>query len=105
MELKRQAFPGYLAALTGLVPDMARLRQSLAAEFRYLIGFRKFLTGMPLEENYRIFDAALATAPWNDSLRARIYVQYSYLASTRRDPAERAILMQRAEALYPDQDR
>jgi len=104
MELKRQALPGYLAVLSEDVPNAARLRKSMAAEFRYLVGFRKFLKGMPLDETYRIFDEALAAAPWNDSLRARIYAQYSYLASTRRDPSERAMLMQRAEALYPDQD-
>jgi spermidine synthase len=105
LQLKRQALPGYLAALTGQSPDMVRLRQALAAEFRYLVGFRRFLTGIPLGENYRIFDDVLTMAPWNDSLRARIYAQYTYLASTRRDPAERAILMKRAEALYRDRDR
>jgi hypothetical protein len=105
LELKRQALPGYLAVLSDGVPNAARLRKSMAAEFRYLVGFRKFLTGMPLDETYRIFDQALAVAPWNDSLRARIYAQYSYLASTRRDPSERAMLMQRAEALYSDPGR
>ena len=105
MDLKRQALPEYLAALSDGALNAARLRKSMAAEFRYLVGFRKFLTGMPLDETYRVFDEALAVAPWNDSLRARIYAQYSYLASTRRDPSERAVLMQRAEALYRDPDR
>lgn len=72
------------------------------AEFRYLDGFRTFLEGMPLEEQYRVFDDALTVAPWNDSLRARIYLQYLYNASTRRIPAERARLIERAKALYPD---
>jgi hypothetical protein len=80
--------------------DSAKLRQTLAAEFRYLEGFRKFLAGIPLAEQYRIFDDALAVAPWNDSLRARIFSQYSHIASTRTNPAERARLMQRANSLY-----
>ena len=57
---------------------------------------------MPLMETYRVFDAALAVAPWNDSLRARIYAQYRFLAESRRDPGERAMLMRRASALYPE---
>jgi hypothetical protein len=81
-----------------------RLRQGLEAEELYLKGFGKFLTGLPMMETYRIFDDALAAAPWNDSLRARIYARYAYLASTRLDPAERALLMRRAEALYPNRD-
>jgi spermidine synthase len=101
IDLKRKAYPEFLTALAGKVPDRVRLRQGLTAEERYLKGFGKFLTGMPIEESYRVFDDALAVAPWNDSLRARIYAQYRYLASTRRDPGERALLMGRAAALYP----
>lgn len=71
-------------------------------EFRYLAGFQKFLEGTPLEEQFRIFDDALAVAPWNDSLRARIYLQYRYFASTRWDPAERARLMRKANDLNRD---
>jgi hypothetical protein len=47
-----------------------------------------------------MFDNALAAAPWNDSLRARIYAQYRYFASTQSDPVMRQQLKQRAEALY-----
>jgi hypothetical protein len=80
--------------------DTARIKQTFAAEFRYLEGFRKFLAGIPLTEQYRIFDDALAVAPWNDSLRARIFSQYLHIASTRTNPSERARLMQRANSLY-----
>lgn len=104
IDLKRRAYPDYLAALSGKVADRVRLRQGLEAEELYLKGFGKFLAGLPMMETYRIFDDALAAAPWNDSLRARIYAQYAYLASTRRDPAERALLMRRAEALYPNRE-
>ena len=100
IKLKREAFPDFLASLGADAQDAAMLRQTMAAEFRYLAGFQKFLEGIPLSEQYRIFDDALAVAPWNDSLRARIFAQYSYIASTRRDPAERARMMQRANALY-----
>jgi hypothetical protein len=100
IEMKRDFYPGFLASLDLSVPENRRLRQTLAAEFRYLTGFQKFLQGITLTEQYRIFDDALAVAPWNDSLRARIYVQYSYIASARKDPGERARLMQRADALY-----
>jgi spermidine synthase len=100
IELKRAAYVEFLAGLEASTRDTARMRQTMAAEFRYLAGFQKFLEGMTLTEQYRIFDDALAVAPWNDSLRARIYLQYIYNASTRRQPAERSRLMQRAEDLY-----
>ena len=72
---------------------------------RYLYEFQGFLEGMPLVEQYRVFDETLAVAPWNDSLRARIYLQYVHNASTRRRPEERAMLMKRAEALYNNRNR
>jgi hypothetical protein len=64
-----------LAALYDQVDAPLRLRQALAAEDRYLAGFLRFLQGMPLDDIYRVFDDALAVAPWNDILRARIYAQ------------------------------
>ena len=39
--------------------------------------------------------------PDADSLRARIYAQYAYIASTRHDPRERARLERKASSLYP----
>ncbi len=41
-----------------------------------------------------------ATVPWNDSLRARIYAQYAYLANTQRDPSRHAAMQRKADALY-----
>jgi spermidine synthase len=102
MDLKKAAFMDFLENLEMDPRDKTGIHRAIAAEFRYLEGFRKFLEGVPLEEQYRVFDAALAVAPWNDSLRARIYLQYLYNASTRRIPRERARLMERAKALYPD---
>jgi spermidine synthase len=105
LELKHLALPAYLAQMGQHTQNISRLRQSLEAEFSYLVGFRRFLTGMSLTETYRVFDEALGTAPWNDSLRARIYAQYVYLASTRRDPNQRSAMMMRAEALYSNRNR
>ncbi len=102
IDLKRAEYSRFLAELDVDGQDRADMVRSLAAELRYLNGFKKFLEGMPLDEQYRIFDDALAVAPWNDSLRARIYLQYRYNALSSRLPGERARLMQRAEDLYPD---
>jgi spermidine synthase len=102
--LKREAYPDYLASIEKDGQDSSRLEQTFLAEDRYLVGFQKFLTGISLNEHYRLFDEALSLAPWNDSLRARIYSQYSYIASTRRDPAERARLMRRAYSLYETEE-
>jgi spermidine synthase len=100
LELKRAAFPRYFARLRERTGDLTRLQQSFAAEFRYLEAFGRFLQGMPASEQYRVFDAVLNLAPWNDSLRARIYAQYTYLANSRGDPRERAMMRRKAESLY-----
>ena len=100
IELKREAYPRLLESLEEGGHDTTKLQQTFAAEEAYLLGFQKFLSGIPLAEQYRLFDNALALAPWNDSLRARIFAQYSYIASTRRNPSERARLMKRASSLY-----
>ena len=98
--LKRKAHSGFMAKLQAAPGQQTRLQQTLAAEFRYLEAFGKFLSGIPLSEQYRIFDDALAVAPWNDSLRARLYAQYAYVASMARGPAEKARLMKKAADLY-----
>lgn len=100
IEMKMAAASGLVVSQQLGAQDTLRLSQSLAAEFRYLSGFQKFLEGTTINEQYRIFDDALAVAPWNDSLRARIFAQYRYIASTRRDPVERARFLDRANALY-----
>ena len=53
-----------------------------------------------VDEQYRVFDDALSVAPWNDSLRARIYAQYAYIAETRH-PSQRLPYQQKAQSLYP----
>ncbi|MGD8532150.1 MAG: hypothetical protein PVG80_02280, partial [Gammaproteobacteria bacterium] len=98
--LKRKAYVDYFAELSSDVTSTDKLRQTFAAEFRYLEAFQQYLQGLSLEENYRLFDSVLAQAPWNDSLRARIYAQYRYLASTQTNPSMRKRMMERADALY-----
>jgi len=101
--LRRSARADFEVSLNLNQTQRARLERSLDAEEMYLAGFSAFLGGASLAEQFSTFDAALALAPWNDSLRARIYAQYSYLASTMPDPGERARLMKKAGALYSDE--
>ncbi|MDX2418975.1 MAG: fused MFS/spermidine synthase, partial [Xanthomonadales bacterium] len=98
--LKQQAQAAFIADLQMGNRDMNRLKQTLAAEDAYLLGFEQFQTGISLTDQYRLFDAILAMAPWNDSLRARIFSQYSHIAATRRDASERARLFNKANLLY-----
>jgi len=97
--LRRASQPD-LSNVAAQAGDRVRWQRTFAAEEIYLEGFGRFLRGLPPDEAYRIFDQALATAPWNDSLRARIYAQYAYLASTQRDPSRRAAMQRKADALY-----
>jgi len=99
-ELKRQARANFIAELEIDEKDINRFQKTLAAEDSYLLGFEQFQTGISLADQYRLFDAILAMAPWNDSLRARIFSQYSHIASSRRDPLERARLLKKAGQLY-----
>ena len=99
-ELKHKASPDFLASQLPGIQDSTRFKQTLVAEDRYLMGFQRFLTGLSLPEHYRLFDEILALAPWNDSLRARIFSQYMHIALNNSKPAERAWLLKRANALY-----
>jgi spermidine synthase len=99
-ELKLQAQTDFVANLEINQKDLARFKQTLVAEDSYLLGFERFQIGISMIDQYRLFDAILAMAPWNDSLRARIFSQYSHIASSRRDPSERARLTKKANQLY-----
>lgn len=100
MSLKRQGRAAFIADLKIDIADLTRFEQTLAAEDSYLSGFMRFQTGISLADQYRLFDAILAQAPWNDSLRARIFAQYTHVAMTRRDPIERARLIRKANDMY-----
>ena len=103
-ELKLKAHPEFLTSLEPSIQGGTRFNRTLEVEDRYLLGFQKFLSGMSLAESYRIFDEILALAPWNDSLRARIFSQYMHFALNSKNPAERAWLLKRANALYDQHD-
>jgi len=103
LTLKHRAHEHFFASVAADVPDPDKLRQTFAAEFLYLEAFQRFLGGMSSAEVFRTFDKVLAMAPWNDSLRARIYAQYFHIASTQTDPAARERLMRLAAALYDEE--
>ena len=95
------------ACAIGPLMDEVELYATLCPEQARMLGSNLDALGATDEVKFLVadrvdFDAALAVAPWNDSLRARIYAQYRFLAESRRDPGERAMLMRRASALYPE---
>ncbi|MDH5512337.1 MAG: fused MFS/spermidine synthase [Gammaproteobacteria bacterium] len=97
--LKRAAAPGFLAAIKLRDPDEAeRLKRALAAEQAFLNGYRISLGPVSATDIFRQYDAALALAPWNESLRARIYLHYSDIADSQTDTRIRTYLMERARA-------
>lgn len=100
--LKRTAAAEYLSRFRNQDTDSERIRQSFAAELRYLAGFRQFLKGFPVADQYRTFDGILNDAPWNDSLRAQVLTLYTHFANSAQDPYERARRQQRVDALYQD---
>jgi spermidine synthase len=100
LALKRKAHPDFCASISSDGSDLSRLEESFTAEFLYLEGFQQYLGGMSPGETLRQFDNILKVAPWNDSLRARIYCLYHHAASSQLDPATRTYIMDRAEGLY-----
>ena len=74
----------------------------MAAELSYLAGFRSSLTSgsISAEELFGRYDTALALAPWNDSLRARLFLHYSQVADSQHQLWIKADLMGRALAAY-----
>jgi spermidine synthase len=100
LNLKREAYPDFLASVSVGESNPERLRKTFEAEFRFLEAFQQLLRRIPLAKLYRRLDNTLALAPWNDSLRARIYAQYHYFALAQPNPSRRASMLQRAEALY-----
>jgi spermidine synthase len=100
IQLKSLSSEEYLADLTKDGRDNARIKASIASENYYLLAYQKYLEGISLQEMYQLFDQSLAMAPWNDSLRAQIYAQYSNAALKGRTAAERVNMMIRANSLY-----
>ncbi len=101
MRLRRAAAPQLLSSIRVQDPaQRARLEAAIAADDAYLTGFRRSLSAVSATEIFRQYDAALARAPWNENLRARILLQYSEIAASQRDAGVRAMLMERAISAY-----
>ena len=79
--------------------EAEKLKRALAAEQNYLIGYRISLGPVSATDIFRQYDSALALAPWNDSLRARIFLHYSEIAASQSNPGVKAYLMKRAFAV------
>ena len=103
LQLKGLSDAEYFAGLAKNGQDNTRIRASLDSENSYLIAYQKYLKGISQQDMYRLFDQTLALAPWNGSLRAQIYAEYSYRALSGRSATERVNMMKRAESLYESQ--
>ena len=98
--LKRAAAPAFLASIKLRDQDeAARLKRALAAEQNYLEGYRISLAPVSAMDIFRRYDTALSLAPWNESLRTRIFLHYSEIAASQSNPRVKAYLMDRAYAV------
>jgi spermidine synthase len=103
MGLRQEAMPTFLAEMATGADDTLRLKQAFAAEEKYLDAYRQSFAAVPQAEVLRRFDSALALAPWNDSLRTRVFLHYWTVASRTYNSGDlRAAvnLMHRALSLY-----
>jgi spermidine synthase len=103
--LRRQGTPGMpLASAPAPGEENAdSLAAAVSAETEFLTGYGKVLSHAPVTEVSGRFDAALARAPWNNSLRVRILSQYWHLSQRYSNVGEyrsAAVLMQRGLAVY-----
>jgi len=98
--LKRAAAPAFLAAIKPRDQDeAAKLERALEAEQAYLKGYRISLAPVDATDIFRQYDTALSLAPWNESLRARIFLHYSEIAASQSNPRVKTYLMNRAYAV------
>ncbi len=97
--LKRAATADLLAGVRLRNQDeTGRLESALAAEYEFLEGYRISLAPVDANDIFRRYDAAIRLAPWNQSLRSRIFLHYSEIADSQPDPRVKDYLMQRALA-------
>ena len=81
--------------LTGAA-QAERLDAALVAEQAFLEGYRISLGPVNATDIFAHYDAALAGAPWNDSLRERIALHYMDIAASQTNPGVRNYLLRRA---------
>jgi len=97
--LKRAAAAEFLATVRlRNQQQVERFASTLAAEQEFLKGYRISLAPVDATRIYHHYDMAIALAPWNQSLRARIFLHYSEIAASQANPGVRAYLLQRALA-------
>lgn len=83
MGLRRAETPALFSEFAAGTGDTGRLSDAFAAEQLYLDAYRGGLAGMAEDEVFRGLESALALAPWNESLRARIFLLH-WKNATRR---------------------
>jgi len=99
--LRRAAAPVLLASVKGLdAAGAERLHRAQAAEQAFLAGYRLSLSPVSVNEIFRRYDSAIDLAPWNENLRARIFLHYSDIAGSQDRTAIKAFMMKRALAVY-----
>ena len=100
-DLKRAAAPALLASIRGLDAEQAeRLSHAQAAEQTFLAGYRLSLSPVSVMDIFQQYDAGIALAPWNESLRARVFLHYREIAASQSLTANRALMLKRALAVY-----
>jgi len=99
--LRRAAAPVLLTSVNGLdAAGVQRLRRAQAAEQAFLAGYRLSLSPVSVTEIFRRYDSAIDLAPWNENLRARIFLHYSDIAGSQDRTTIKAFMMKRALAVY-----
>ena len=80
-----------------------RMPAALAAEEEFLKGFQIALDGGPGDDAFVHFETALELAPWNDNLRARLFLVYWEVGLGVSDQGDRdraLLFMQHAFKIY-----
>jgi len=99
--LRRSAAPALLASVKGLDGEGAeKLSRAQAAEQAFLAGYRMSLSPVSVTDIIRRYDSAIALAPWNENLRARVFLHYSDIAGSQDRTANKIFMMKRALAAY-----
>jgi spermidine synthase len=100
--MRRAAWPAFASKVVSA--DDSRLNETLAAERAYTDAYRRSRSGTASDEEvFRRFNSVLLLAPWNDSLRARISLDFSEISakySSRGDFRMAANLTRRALTVF-----
>ncbi len=102
--LRQAGWPALWATME--VPEgttRQRLEGAVAAEQAFLAGYGESLKegSVSVADIFRHYDEAMALAPWNDSLRARISLHYTEFAAFQQQTWGAAGFLKRALAAHP----